>query len=60
MNTTRRPLLTADQLTAKLAKGAALRTRRAEMRARIATELGLPICHREVMREVAAQLRTAR
>lgn len=52
--------LTAAQLTAKLARGAAARTARAEARARIATELGLPLAHREVIREANAQLRNAR
>lgn len=53
-------LLTAAEMTAKLARGAAARTRRAEARARIATEMGRSICDREVLREMGAQLRNGR
>lgn len=59
MTTTNSKLLTVAQLTAKIARGGAARTARAEARARIATELGLPIAHREVIREANAQLRNA-
>lgn len=49
----------AAKLTARLARTADLRNARAELRAQIATQLGLSICHREVIREANAQLRRA-
>lgn len=59
MKTTNK-LLTAAEMTAKLARRAAAQTVRAEARARIATEMGLPLAHRKVIAETAAQLRNAR
>lgn len=49
----------AAKLTASLARTADLRTARAELRARLATEMGLSISHREVLREANCQLRRA-
>jgi hypothetical protein len=57
--TNRRRLLTAAELTAKLARTAALRTRRAEMRARVGTEMGLGGSHHAVVREANRRLRAA-
>lgn len=49
----------AAKLTARLARTEALRTARAELRARLTTEMGRSITHREVLREANAQLRNA-
>jgi len=56
MNTTN---TTAAQVAARLARTADLRTARATLRASLATQMGLSICHREVIREANAQLRNA-
>lgn len=50
---------TAAKIVARLARTADLRTARATLRAALSTEMGLSICHREVIREANAQLRTA-
>lgn len=50
-------LLTADQLAAKLAEGAADRTRRAQMRALVATEMRLGGSDRRVIAEANRRLR---
>jgi hypothetical protein len=57
MNTNR--LLTSAQLTAKLARTADARTRRAEMRARVGTEMSLGGSHHAVVREANRRLRAA-
>ena len=49
-------LLTAAQLTAKLARTAAARTRRAQMRAAVATEMGLEGSDGRVVREAGRRL----
>jgi hypothetical protein len=50
-------LLTADQIAAKLARLAPARTRRAELRAAIGTEMGLGGSHPAVIREANRRLR---
>ncbi len=50
-------LLTADQIAAKLARLAPARARRAELRAAIATEMGLGGSHPAVIREANRRLR---
>ena len=49
--------LTADQIAAKLARLARTRTRRAELRAAIGTEMGLGGSHPAVIREANRRLR---
>ena len=50
-------LLTADQVAAKLAHRAPARTRRAELRAAIGTEMGLGGSHPAVIRAANRRLR---
>jgi hypothetical protein len=50
-------LLTADQLAAKLARLAPASARRAELRAAIATEMGVGGSHPAVIREANRRLR---
>ena len=49
--------LTADQIAAKLARLAPVRTRRAELRAAIGNEMGLGGSHPAVIREANRRLR---
>jgi hypothetical protein len=58
MNTNRR-LLTAGQLTAKLARTADLRTARAEMRCQVAAELGASPFDAAVKAEANRRIRSA-
>lgn len=60
MNKTRTTkLLTADQMTAKLARLAPAITRRATVRAAVATEMGLGVAHPAVVKEAHRRLRAA-
>jgi hypothetical protein len=52
-------LLTADQIAAKLVRLAPASARRAELRAAIATEMGLGGSHPAVIREANRRLRAA-
>lgn len=61
MNTTRRPLLTANQLTIKIAtrRIAPAYQARIQMRAAVATEMGLGGSDPKVIREANRRLRAA-